>query len=160
MCFKYDRIMEAEADMYNSARQEDTSHCRWCNCRRARAGRSQPSVLQCCRLLQCCREAVGGEEIREMQNWHLLISDYRHLQLATLHSILCCAISYILPCLPSTMDQWLPPTIFVIADGSIQDCTINVEVLSSHHLFWVRVLTQSSHHGPAHNTAPLHPRRL
>ena len=28
MCFKYDRIMEAEADMYNSARQEDTSHCR------------------------------------------------------------------------------------------------------------------------------------
>ena len=117
----------------------------------------------CCSavVLQCCREAVGGEEIREMQNWHLLISDYRHLQLATLHSILCCAISYILPCLPSTMDQWLPPTIFVIADGSIQDCTINVvEVLSSHHLIWVRVLTQSSHHGPAHNTAPLHPRRL
>ena len=70
------------ADMYNSARQEDTSHCRWCNCRRARVGRSQPSVLQ------CCREAVGGEEIREMQNWHLLISDYRHFN-TSVDTVLC-----------------------------------------------------------------------
>ena len=53
------------------------------------AGTCRPQSAQCTAVLQCCREAVGGEEIREMQNWHLLIPDYRHLQLATLHSTLC-----------------------------------------------------------------------
>ena len=32
------------------------------------AGTCRPQSAQCAAVLQCCREAVGGEEIREMQN--------------------------------------------------------------------------------------------